>query len=246
MEIHSKITRYGLLVLLLMAFFLFECGREDNPAGNGGTGNVVYNISSDPSGADCYVDGNYTGEKTPTILNVTEGTHSLTLKLCDYEDWTRTYTAVDGDTIDVDPILSIKFQFFDDFEDGAGNWTAGCPYTFIESDSYNGSNCVQIINDSDCSTLLTTTFEVPECLEPDVVFYYTLVTSGFVSGNLVIDALGGPHYERLDVTTTWTRVDVPSSVFENLTGTCTFSFAFSNSGTDTYRFSLDDFSLSAE
>jgi hypothetical protein len=247
----TSIIRYGLLICLLSTPLLITCGKDDNPTGNGETGNVIYNVTSDPTGARCYVDGADTGKITPDTLNVSEGTHSLTLKLEDYEDWTKSYTAVDGDTIDVNATLNIKFNFSDDFEDGAGNWTAGCPYEFIESGSYNGSNYVQITEDTDCSTQLTTSFDVPISpqLQPMVTFYYNLATTGFVSGILVIDApsAGGPRYVSLDPKTNWTPFQVPASTLEELRGaTCTFSFAFSTSGTDTYRFSLDDFSLSTQ
>jgi hypothetical protein len=49
------------------------------------------NISSDPSGADVLVDGDFVGN-SPAVLKLSPGKHNITVKLNGYSDWTREIT----------------------------------------------------------------------------------------------------------------------------------------------------------
>jgi hypothetical protein len=49
------------------------------------------NISSDPSGADILVDGDFVGN-SPAVLKLSPGMHTVTIKLAGYADWTRDIT----------------------------------------------------------------------------------------------------------------------------------------------------------
>jgi hypothetical protein len=223
------------------------CGADHGPTGTGsGSGTVVLTVSSEPPGAEIFVDGTGAGSTTPDTLLIPAGTHAVTLRLCDYEEWTKTYDAVDGDTLVVEANLDKVFVFGDDFEAGAANWTAGCPFTFPRTGSHDGSAYALIVQEEDCSTRLIPGFEIPRCLTPRVSFYYKLTSTGLVAGNLRIDADGGSEFVSIDTTSVWTRFDVPASAFDDLTGQATFSFVLSANGIDTYRLSLDDFALDAE
>jgi PKD repeat protein len=64
-------------------------------------------IISTPPGADIYLDGNVQPATTPaTIPNLTPGTHSITLKLSGYEDFTRSINIIAGITTYLDTILT--------------------------------------------------------------------------------------------------------------------------------------------
>jgi predicted ATP-binding protein involved in virulence len=57
-------------------------------------------ISSDPSGADVYLDGNYTGETTPkNISKVVVGDHTIKLTKFGYDDVTRNVSISVGETL---------------------------------------------------------------------------------------------------------------------------------------------------
>ena len=57
-------------------------------------------ISSSPSGAGIYIDGLYKG-RTPKTIEVSAGTHKITLKLSGYEDWSRTVYVTAGKKLEV-------------------------------------------------------------------------------------------------------------------------------------------------
>jgi hypothetical protein len=58
------------------------------------------NISSDPSGAKVYLDGNYTGETTPkNISKVVVGDHIIKLTKSDYDDEIRNVSISVGETL---------------------------------------------------------------------------------------------------------------------------------------------------
>jgi hypothetical protein len=244
--IYSMRTFVLLIATLALSPLSFSCGRNSGPAGGDQGGTVTLMITSDPQNATIYVDNVSTGQMTPDTLDIASGDHTVSLKLCDYNDWEKSYSGADGDTLSFQASLTLKFDFSDDFNTGGGNWTAGCPVRFSEIDSHNGTGYLLIIDNAACSTELIDSYEVPTCLSPTISFWYKLTTPGSVGVNLKIDAEGGPRYQRLDATSTWTRIDVQSSEIEGLLGPAMFSFEFSPAGSDTFRFSLDDFSLHAE
>jgi len=61
-------------------------------------------VSSNPSGGDIEVDGNFVGN-TPSTIDVTSGEHTVVVKKAGYKDWSRTLR-VTGGTV----TLSIEFE----------------------------------------------------------------------------------------------------------------------------------------
>jgi CRISPR/Cas system-associated exonuclease Cas4 (RecB family) len=66
---------------------------------------AVLNVSSNPSGAEVYVDGNYEGT-TFLSLNLTAGSYQVVVKLQRYKDYTVTKTLVAGQTSTISATLS--------------------------------------------------------------------------------------------------------------------------------------------
>jgi hypothetical protein len=61
------------------------------------TGNL--DISSNPLGAEIFIDGMDKGKVTKSIIpNITAGNHSLTLKLAGYQDYNTTFNISAGAT----------------------------------------------------------------------------------------------------------------------------------------------------
>jgi len=59
-------------------------------------------VNSNPKGAEIIVDGNSTGQFTPSRIQVPTGLHTVTLKLNGYQPAKRTFQASEGGTITVD------------------------------------------------------------------------------------------------------------------------------------------------
>jgi hypothetical protein len=59
-------------------------------------------VNSNPKGAEIIVDGNSTGQFTPSRIQVPTGLHTVTLKLSGYQPAKRTFQASEGGTITVD------------------------------------------------------------------------------------------------------------------------------------------------
>ncbi|MCK4590628.1 MAG: PQQ-binding-like beta-propeller repeat protein, partial [Candidatus Latescibacteria bacterium] len=75
-----------------------------NPPPHPSTGSV--SVSSSPSGASVYLDGSYQGTTPKTITSIEEGSHTITLKLTDYEDGSQPINVVAGQTIGVSQDLA--------------------------------------------------------------------------------------------------------------------------------------------
>jgi hypothetical protein len=58
-------------------------------------------VTSNPSGAKCYLDGTYRGTTPLTIGDVSAGEHSLKLTRSGYEDWSRTVRVYSNQTTSV-------------------------------------------------------------------------------------------------------------------------------------------------
>jgi hypothetical protein len=58
-------------------------------------------ITSSPSGADAYLDNQYKGITPLTLTGVSPGTHTVTLKVNGYADWTGTVQVNSGQTTSV-------------------------------------------------------------------------------------------------------------------------------------------------
>jgi eukaryotic-like serine/threonine-protein kinase len=63
-------------------------------------------VNSDPGNAEIFVDGNSTGRFTPARIEVSAGTHVITLKLAGYRPIKRTVSASEGGTVPVNESLS--------------------------------------------------------------------------------------------------------------------------------------------
>lgn len=86
-------------------------GSQENAAASGAATTTsteaatgVVNVSSDPSGADVSVDGNFVGN-SPAALKLAAGKHTLTVKLAGYKDWTRDITVLSGSDVQLTATL---------------------------------------------------------------------------------------------------------------------------------------------
>jgi S1-C subfamily serine protease len=59
-----------------------------NPEGAKKTGSAVVNVTSDPAGADIYVDGAFVGN-TPSVLHLSAGTHAIKIQSTGKKAWER-------------------------------------------------------------------------------------------------------------------------------------------------------------
>ena len=62
------------------------------------TGNGTVNVSSNPSGADVSLDGNFVGN-CPAALKISAGKHTVTVKMSGYKDWSRDITIGSGSEV---------------------------------------------------------------------------------------------------------------------------------------------------
>jgi serine/threonine protein kinase len=66
------------------------------------------NVNSNPKGAEIIVDGNSTGQFTPSRVQIPSGIHTFTLKLNGYQVGRRTVQAGEGSTVNIDEGLRQK------------------------------------------------------------------------------------------------------------------------------------------
>ncbi len=62
------------------------------------TGKGTVNISSNPSGGDVSLDGEFVGN-CPSVLKISPGKHSVTVKLSGYKDWSREISVQSGSEV---------------------------------------------------------------------------------------------------------------------------------------------------
>ncbi|WP_369334797.1 PEGA domain-containing protein, partial [Methanosarcina spelaei] len=63
-------------------------------------------VTSSPTGADIFLDDTYEGE-TPKILeDVKQGSHTVTLTLTEYKDWSKDISIEADKTVSVSPTLT--------------------------------------------------------------------------------------------------------------------------------------------
>jgi PEGA domain-containing protein len=65
-------------------------------------------VTSNPKGAEILVDGNSTGQFTPNRVQVTAGTHVVTLKMDGYQPSRRTLQVTEGGTVNIEGTLVSK------------------------------------------------------------------------------------------------------------------------------------------
>lgn len=74
---------------------------SDKPRG-GGSGSVA--ISSDPTGAEIYVDGSFVGQ-TPSTIHLPSGSHRVELKASGKRSWQRELNVTNDSVLTLHPVL---------------------------------------------------------------------------------------------------------------------------------------------
>lgn len=97
-----------LLVIPFLGLLITSCNSSSDPvAPTNAKGNIY--ITSNPAGAQIWVDGGNSSLITPaTVTNVEEGTRTLTLKLQDYKDTTFVISITAEQTSIVGPIALVS------------------------------------------------------------------------------------------------------------------------------------------
>jgi hypothetical protein len=62
------------------------------------TAKGTVNVSSDPTGADVLVDGDFVGN-SPSALKMSQGKHTVTVKMSGYKDWSKEITVQSGSEV---------------------------------------------------------------------------------------------------------------------------------------------------
>jgi hypothetical protein len=62
------------------------------------TGKGTVNVSSNPSGADVFLDGEFVGN-CPSTLKMSAGKHTVTVKMSGHKDWSREITVQSGSEV---------------------------------------------------------------------------------------------------------------------------------------------------
>lgn len=100
-----------LIFLLLIPFtilFFTSCDSSNDPVSPGDTTGSIY-ISTNPNGANIWLDGVNTSKTTPdSLINVEEGVRNITLKLEDYEDTTFVVSVSSNQTSVVGPLIMVS------------------------------------------------------------------------------------------------------------------------------------------
>lgn len=100
----------NLFFLLLIPFSILlitSCSSEDEPLTPAEPGSLY--ITSNPAGAQIWIDGDSTGFTTPdTVTNLDEGMYSVTLRLLDYKDTTFSISVVAGEMSVVGPVTLVS------------------------------------------------------------------------------------------------------------------------------------------
>ena len=69
-----------------------------NPKAAATAANGTVNVSSNPTGADVLLDGNFVGN-TPAALKIAGGKHTVTVKMSGQKDWSRDITVEPGSDV---------------------------------------------------------------------------------------------------------------------------------------------------
>lgn len=97
-----------LLLIPILGLIISSCNSEDNPTTPAVTTGSVY-ITSDPAGAQIWIDGTNTLQTTPdTVKDVAEGTRNIKLSLTDYKDTTFTLSVTAGQISVIGPITMVS------------------------------------------------------------------------------------------------------------------------------------------
>lgn len=92
-----------LLLIPFVALVVSSCSDDDPITPSAMEGNLY--ITSNPAGAQIWIDGVNTSQTTPdTVLDIDEGVHNVTLKLTEYKDTTFSISITADETSIVGPI----------------------------------------------------------------------------------------------------------------------------------------------
>ncbi len=91
-----------LLITVVLITGCITTVRQDQPVET--TGSAV--VSSTPPGAEVYLDNAYKGTTPVTILDLPPGSHTLELRLRDYQPWSKSIMIAQGQKISVDTSLA--------------------------------------------------------------------------------------------------------------------------------------------
>jgi len=92
-----------LLLIPFVALVVSSCSDDDPITPSAMEGNLY--ITSNPAGAQIWIDGVNTSQTTPdTVLDIDEGVHNVTLKLTEYKDTTFSISITADQTSIVGPI----------------------------------------------------------------------------------------------------------------------------------------------
>lgn len=89
------------LIQLLQRFYP-ESRALPVAAQSAGVGNL--RITSDPVGAEIYIDGRFVGQ-TPSTIPTPTGTHKIVLRLSGKKDWERELEVIKGSELTLNPVL---------------------------------------------------------------------------------------------------------------------------------------------
>jgi hypothetical protein len=81
-----------------------EAKTESQTAATSSTDKGAVNVSSNPSGADVLLDGNFVGN-SPATLKLAAGKHTITVKISGYSDWTREISVQSGSDVQLTATL---------------------------------------------------------------------------------------------------------------------------------------------
>ena len=94
-----------LLIIPIIGLLITSCNSSEDPMTPANTKGSIY-ITSNPAGAQIWVDGTNSTLTTPdTVTNVEEGVRNVTLKLQDYKDTTFALSVTAEQTSVIGPIV---------------------------------------------------------------------------------------------------------------------------------------------
>ncbi|HEY7751339.1 MAG TPA: PEGA domain-containing protein [Ignavibacteriaceae bacterium] len=96
-----------LALIFVTTLIIISCESSEDPVTPDPPGSL--GITSNPSGAQIWIDGVNTSQTTPdTVTGLEEGVYSVTLKLSEYEDTTFSISITSGETSVVGPITLVS------------------------------------------------------------------------------------------------------------------------------------------
>jgi hypothetical protein len=173
--------RYPIIIGILIGTVLI-CGCTDSIF----TGSL--NITSDPEGAEVYIDAEYRGETPCVVRNLDAGNHSVQLRHDKYPDWEMEILVERGEEKRITADLSENLipEIILDFE-GSGAYPKGDEVLLFGS-AVTADDSVTLIIEQirGESTFATQIYRIP--LDEEAAFEYGIDTADFTSGTYQITA----------------------------------------------------------